>query len=144
MMLRLCAVAAKNIKMDIKNYKPLLSLFTLVGLAYVLHRIAFYLLGINDSTFYYSIETLYLVFLVLSIIVFVVLLKVKERSFDNVGMSFLLSTSIKMIVCYLILKPILRIATENNTIEKKNFFMMFILFLAIETVLTIRILNEKQ
>jgi hypothetical protein len=32
-----------------------------------------------------------------------------------------------MIVCYLILKPILQIATENNAIEK-NFFMMFILF----------------
>lgn len=144
MMLRLYAVTAKKIKMNIKNYKPLLSLFTLVGLAYVLHQIAFYLLGINDATFYYSIETLYLIFLVLSIIVFVVLLKVKERSFDNVGMSFLLSTSIKMIVCYLILKPILQMATENNAIEKNNFFMMFILFLAIETVLTIRILNEKQ
>lgn len=144
MMLRLYAVTAKNIKMNIKNYKPLLSLFTLVGLAYVLHRNAFYLLGINDATFYYSIETLYLIFLVLSIIVFVVLLKVKERSFDNVGMSFLLSTSIKMLVCYLILKPILQIATENNAIEKKNFFMMFILFLAIETILTIRILNKNQ
>jgi hypothetical protein len=74
----------------------------------------------------------------------VVLLKVKERSFDNVGMSFLLTTSIKMIVCYLILKPILQVTFQNNAVEKKNFFMMFILFLAIETILTIRILNEKQ
>jgi hypothetical protein len=53
--------------------------------------------------------------------------KVKERSFDNVGMSFLLSTSIKMIVCYLILKPILQIATENNAIEK-NFYDVYSLF----------------
>jgi glucan phosphoethanolaminetransferase (alkaline phosphatase superfamily) len=108
------------------------------------HRAAFYLLNIDEATFYYSIETLYLLFLGLSIIVFVVLLKVKERSFDNVGMSFLLTTSIKMIVCYLILKPILQVTFQNNAVEKKNFFMMFILFLAIETILTIRILNEKQ
>lgn len=134
----------KTNTMNLKNYKPLLPLLALAGLAYVVHRVAFYVLDINDATFYYSIETLYLLFLVLSIMIFVVLLKVKERSFDNVGMSFLLSTSIKMIVCYLILKPILQATTQNNAIEKKNFFMMFILFLAIETVLTIRILNEKQ
>jgi hypothetical protein len=97
-----------------------LSLFTLVGLAYVLHRIAFiYLLGINDALLLFDRDTLFNISL--SIIVFVVLLKVKERSFDNVGMSFLLSTSIKMIVCYLILKPILQIATENNAIEKRIF-----------------------
>lgn len=130
--------------MNLKNYKPLLPLLVLAVLAYVVHRVAFYLLEINDATFYYSIKTLYMVFLVLSIMVFVILLKVKERSFDNVGMSFLLSTSIKMIVCYLILKPILQVTAQNNAIEKKNFFMMFILFLAIETILTIRILNEKQ
>jgi hypothetical protein len=70
-------------------------------------------------------------------------IKVKEKSFDNVGMSFLLGTSIKMVFCYLILKPILHIVTYNNTIEKVNFFGMFILLL-IETVLTIRILKEKQ
>ena len=134
----------KTNTMNLKNYKPLLPLLALAGLAYVVHRVAFYLLDINDATFYYSIETLYMLFLVLSIMVFVILLKVKERSFDNVGMSFLLSTSIKMIVCYLILKPILQVTAQNNAIEKKNFFMMFILFLAIETILTIRILNEKQ
>jgi hypothetical protein len=43
-------------------------------------------------------------------------------------MSFLLGTSIKMVFCYLILKPILHIVTYNNTIEKVNFFGMFILF----------------
>jgi hypothetical protein len=37
------------------------------------------------------------------------------------GMSFLLGTSIKMVFCYLILKPILHIVTYNNTIEKLIF-----------------------
>ena len=130
--------------MNLQNSKPLLSLLLLAGLAYLLHKIIFYVLHINDQAFYYSIETLYLLFLGLSTIVFIVLLKVKERSFDNVGMSFLLGTSIKMVFCYLILRPLLQVSTQNNIIEKKNFFVMFILFLAIETILTIRILNEKQ
>ena len=123
------------------------SLLYLTGLAtffYVAHKIVFHFLVIDDQDFYYSMEKLYAVFYVLSFIVFIILLKVKERSFDNVGMSFLLSTSIKMIFCFLLLKPILKNASLENTLEKMNFFVVFILFLAIETILTIRLLNEKQ
>ena len=130
--------------MNLQNYKPLLSLLLLAVLFYILHKIIFHVFNINDEAFYYSIETLYLLFLALSILVFIALLKVKERSFDNVGMSFLLGTSIKMVFCYLILRPLLQVSNQNIAIEKKNFFVMFILFLAIETILTIRILNEKQ
>ena len=130
--------------MNSQNYKPLLNLVLLAGIAYLIHKILFYVLNINEESFHYSIEMLYLLFLSLSIIVFIVLLKVKERSFDNVGMSFLLGTSIKMIFCYFILRPLLKVSNHNNAIEKTNFFAMFILFLAIETILTIRILNEKQ
>ncbi|WP_035669012.1 hypothetical protein [Flavobacterium sp. 83] len=130
--------------MKLQIYKPLLNLVTVAGLAYILHKVVFYFFDINDKAFHYSIETLYLLFSGLSITVFIVLLKVKERSFDNIGMSFLLSTSIKMIFCYLILRPLLQVSNHSGTIEKKNFFVMFILFLAIETILTIRILNEKQ
>lgn len=130
--------------MNLKNYKPLLFLTGLAVIAYLLHKLIFNYLNINDNAFLYSIEFLYLFYYGLSFIVFIVLIKVKERSFDNVGMSFLLSTSVKMIFCYLILKPILQIKIYDNTIEKINFFMIFVLFLAIETLLTIRILNEKQ
>jgi uncharacterized membrane protein YjgN (DUF898 family) len=130
--------------MNLKNYKPLLSLALLIVVAYILHKVIFYSFNIDDTAFHYSIEALYLLFSVLSVVVLVVLLKVKERSFDNVGMSFLLSTSIKMVVCYLILRPVLQASGENSGIEKKNFFAMFILFLAMETILTIRILNKNQ
>lgn len=130
--------------MTFKNYKPVLNLLLLTVVAYALHKIIFYSFNIDDVAFHYSLEILYLIFSVLSIIVLVVLLKVKERSFDNVGMSFLLSTSIKMVVCYLILRPVLQASSQNNGIEKKNFLAMFILFLAMETILTIRILNKNQ
>lgn len=133
----------KKNTMNLQNYKSLLNLLLLSGSAYIFHKIIFYIFNINDEAFHYSLEELYLLFLGLSTIIFIVLLIVKERNFDNVGMSFLLGTSIKMIVCYLILRPLLEVSTHNNTIEKNNFFVMFILFLTIETALTVRILNEK-
>jgi hypothetical protein len=130
--------------MNLKNQKPLLNLALLAGIAYLLHKFIFYVLKIDVRSFQYSLEVLYLLFFAMSTLIFIVLLKVKEKSFDNVGMSFLLGTSIKMVFCYLILKPILHIVTYDNKIEKVNFFGMFILFLLMETVLTIRIVKEKQ
>jgi hypothetical protein len=130
--------------MNIRKYKSILFLSILSLIAFVFHQFIFDYLKINTNQFIYPLETLYFLFYGLSIIVFIVLLKVKEKSFDNIGMSFLLVTSLKMMICYLILIPILEARINENSIEKINFFMMFIIFLAIETILTIRILNEKQ
>ena len=130
--------------MGIQSFKPLLYLTGIVFLVYGMHKIIFHFSAIDTIDFHYTLERLYLLFYILSLIVFIILLKVKEKSFDNIGMSFLLSTSVKMIFCFLLLKPILKTATEENTLEKMNFFVVFILFLAIETILTIRLLNEKQ
>jgi hypothetical protein len=130
--------------MNLKNYKPILNLVLLAGIAYLTHKFIFYLFKIEETTFLYSMETLYLLFVAMSMLVFIVVLKVKGRSFDNVGMSFLLATTVKMVFCYLILNPILRINSHDNSLEKVNFFGIFVLFLTIETVLTIRILNKKQ
>ena len=65
--------------MNLQNYKPFLNLLLLAGSAYILHKIVFYVFKINDEVFHYSLEMLYLIFLGMSILVFVVLLKVKER-----------------------------------------------------------------
>lgn len=130
--------------MNLKKYKPLLILSALSLIAYVLHQLLFWFFKVNDDAFIYSLKTLYFLFFGLSTIVFVVMLEVKYKSFDNVGMSFLLLTNLKLVVCYILSKPILEVRAFDNTMEKINYFGMFILFLAIETILTIRILNEKQ
>jgi hypothetical protein len=130
--------------MSLKNLFPFIALLGIVILLYIIHQIVFYALNIDQSAFHYSLETLYLFFFVLSAIIFKVLLLVKERSFDNVGMSFLLTTSVKMIFCYLTLRPILQIPKGSNPAERINFFILFIVFLAIETLFTIRLVNEKQ
>lgn len=73
-----------------------------------------------------------------------ILLRVRSRNFDLLGMSFLIVTTLKMLICFLLARPILKNTAISAPIEKTNFFVMFIVFLAIETVVTIRILNEKQ
>jgi hypothetical protein len=130
--------------MNLKKRHPFLILLGLVFVLYVVHKLVFHWFKINQEPFRYSLETLYLFFLFLSAIVFKVLLVVKERSFDNVGMSFLLATSVKMVFCYLAVRPLLQTPTPNNPTERINFFMLFVIFLTIETLFTIGLVNEKQ
>lgn len=132
--------------MDLKNYKPVFNLLIISLVLYLLHKTFFYVFKttINIQSFHYSLETLYLFFIICSTTILFILIKIKQKSLDNVGMAFLMATSIKMVFCYIMLRPILNNTGVNNSIEKTNFFVMFILFLAIETIVTIRILNNKQ
>jgi len=129
--------------MIFKNYKTYLFLVISVLIAYVLHKLGFYLFKVNSEQFYYSLEKLYAIFFLLSFIIILIVLKISERNFDQVGMSFLLLTTFKIFFYYLLLKPILKIRHYDITMEKMNFFGMFILFLTIETIVTIRILSKK-
>lgn len=130
--------------MNLKKMFPFLILMGTSLLLFVIHKIVFYSLQINQELFHYSLETLYLFFFFSSTIIFKVLLIIKEKSFDNVGMSFLLATSIKMVFCYLVLRPLLQNPDPNNPTERISFFILFIVFLTIETLFTIRLVNEKQ
>ena len=129
--------------MILKNYKSLLFLFISVVVAYVVHQLVFYFFKIDQQTFYYSLEQLYDIFFILSFVIVFILLMIKKRNFDQLGMSFLLLTSSKLVFYYLLLKPILNRTHYDIRIEKINFFVLFVLFLTIETVLTIRILSKK-
>lgn len=130
--------------MNASFLKKTISLLLVIGLFFVLHNLLFYTLNINTASFTYSLVELYLWFTLFTFVVVFVLLWVRIKSFDNVGMSFLLATSAKMLFCYLILRPLLRLSGAENTIEKVNFFGLFILFLLIETLFTIHLVNEKK
>ena len=127
-----------------KNYKSILHLFFFALAAYVLHKAAFLVLDLNSQTFYYSIEFLYLIFFGLSALLYLILLIVKEKNFEIVGMAFLFGTFTQMLIGYLILRPILENHSAEVMVEKINFFITFILFLLFETLLTARLLNEKR
>ncbi len=95
------------------------------------------------SQWVYSVTTLYSIFFVFSLIIMSVLSFVRKKNLDYVGYTFLIATSLKMTIAYFLFRPILKATTHEVSTEKTNFFIIFICFLAIETLLTIRILNNK-
>lgn len=123
------------------NYSILGFFLIIAFFMYVIHKNLFTFAQISTDGFYYSIDKMYLLFSLFSIIIILVLIKVKERNLDIVGNTFLLLTTLKMIGCYVLVRPILKL---SNTTEKWNFFTLFILFLLIETSLTISLLNKDK
>lgn len=119
-------------------------LFFVAFSLYIIHRLVFLISTLNaaQENFYFSITFLYVLFFVFSKTILFIVKRVSEKSFDNTGMVFMIATSIKIGIVYFIIKPILN--PHNNQIEKINVFFIFICFLLIETVITMRILNKKQ
>lgn len=132
--------------MNLKNFRPLLEILGISVAVYLAHKLFFYLNENNPKfqNFHFPIEYIYGFFFICSVVIVFILIKVKEKNIDNVGYTFLLITCIKMAVSYAILYPILHSGNLNVKVEKIDFFIIFALFLTIETIVTIRILNNKQ
>ena len=132
--------------MKLKKYQPILEVIVIAILAYLLHKLFFYLNANNPKfqNFHTSVEALYGFFTLCSVVILFILLKVKDKSQEQVGYVFLLVTCAKMGIAYAVLSPILHSGSPNVGIQKINFFIIFAVFLVIETVVTIRILNYKQ
>lgn len=115
-------------------------------LVYLVHKLVFFLNENNPNLqgFHFPIEVVYGFFFVCSLLIILILIKVNEKNIDNVGFTFLLVTFIKMGLSYIILSPILNSGNLNVRTEKIDFFIIFALFLTIETIVTVRILNNKQ
>lgn len=124
--------------------KKIIPLLLIIGVAYGLHELLFFVVKISALQFVYSLKALYAWFTLFTVLIVFALLLVKRKSLDNVGMSFLLLTTVKMLFCYLLLRPIVKAATLQNSTEKINFFTLFIFFLLLETLFTIHLVNEKQ
>ena len=132
--------------MKLKKFQPLLEVFVASFLLFGFHKAFLYFNENNRNyqNFYFSLETIYSFFLVCSLIIVFILIFVKEKSIDNVGNAFLLITVLKIGISFVLLNPILNSGNPNIGFEKMNFFVIFALFLIIETIVTIRILNNNQ
>lgn len=130
--------------MKLVNKTLFLVLILLTVLFYLVHLQVLHFISFKPSTFYYSLELEYCCFALATAVIVFVLQKIKQKNFDTVGLIFLWITSIKMIACFFAVRPILQLESPTASIEKINFFVIFILFLAIETAITINLLNEKK
>ena len=133
-------------KMVIKDFKPLGYLLLAIMFFYFLHLLIFNYCNINldKKVFSYSLQELYLFFSVFSIIIIFMIINIKQKNIDLVGNVFLLTTCVKLIVCFLLIRTSIDNPNFNHSLEKWNFLSMFMLFLILETVTTITILNKKQ
>ncbi len=132
--------------MKIRKYQPLLEVLTAAVAFYILHKLLFDFIPSfpETSQFYYQLEFLYGFFCICSLLIIFILIKVKSKNIDVVGNTFMALTCFKILISYLILRPILNLPLEIAKIEKINFFVIFALFLATETIATIRLLNKKE
>jgi hypothetical protein len=133
-------------KLNLKNWQPILELSIVSTVVFLIHKLVFFIKRNNPSfhNFHYQIETIYFFFFACSLILLFILILVKSKNIDNVGYTFLLITCSKMAIAYIVLLPILNSDTKSVAIEKINFFIVFALFLAIETIITIRIVNNNR
>jgi len=128
-----------------QKYKPVGLILLIAAIAFAVHKVFFLIFDpIAESHFYYRLTFLYSLFCVCSVAIVLVLIRVKQKNIDSVGQAFLLLTCVKMAGAYAVLYPILQLSGPEAKIEKINFFIVFAAFLAIETIVTIRILNNKQ
>lgn len=132
--------------MDLKKYFPILTITLLSIFVYAGHKLVYYLNqnNVKWQFAHFKFETVYGFFFVCSIILIFILIKVKEKNIDSVGLVFLWLTCLKMGISYVLFSPIVKAVSPNSNIEKINFFVIFALFLTIETFVTTRILNNKQ
>ena len=132
--------------MNFKKYKPLIEVTLFSIPVYLVHKLIFFFYENNPNLqeFHYPIEIVYGFFFINSLLIIFILIKVNEKNINNVGFTFLLVTFIKMALSYVILSPILNSGNTNVRTEKIDFFIIFALFLTIETIVTARILNYKQ
>ena len=132
--------------MNLKKYTSLFIVVIAAVIGLVIHKIVshFIILKEFEDNFVYATPTLYALFSVLSMVILFALMKVKEVEINYVGYAFLAFTTVKMVIAYAFLRPIINSDLPKTPTEKINFFIVFIYFLAIETILTIRILNNKQ
>jgi hypothetical protein len=99
-------------------------------------------LGTATHNFIYPLWLIYLFFFGFTVIILAVLLKISLKNKEQVGYVFLFLTALKMAASYFMARPVLTKTIDDPT-EKVNFFVVFILFLAIEAYYTARLLNNK-
>lgn len=94
------------------------------------------------DNFAYPLWLVYLFFFGFTVIILAVLLKISVINKEQIGYAFLFLTALKMAASYFMARPVLTKTIDDPT-EKINFFVVFILFLAIEAYYTARLLNNK-
>lgn len=97
----------------------------------------------KKTNFPISLEKQFLFFTISLLIITTISYFVQKRNKDIVGMVFMATTVVKTFATFFIFKSIVNISDEMVD-SKTNFFLLYMFFLALETLATIILLNKKQ
>lgn len=132
--------------MKLKKLKPFFEVLTLSLFFYGIHKMLSFLgvIFLESQNFTFSVEYIFWFFTICSLFIIATLLFVKQKSKDNVGNVFMLITCIKVGGSFFLMNQIQNFNGQSIGIEKINFFVIFLVFLGLETLITIRILNNNN
>lgn len=130
----------------IKTLQPVFAILLFSVVTFIVFKLVYSLFNLNQKVdlFMYSLTFLVVLFAFLSCAIIALLQIVKRKNFDSVGYAFMALTSLKIGLLLFWAQPILKNTAEIAKFEKINFFILFALFLAIETIVAAQILNNKQ
>lgn len=128
--------------MNIENYRPLAELTAASIASFVVHQLFYYFLDVDTSAFSYSVIVLYATFFVIAIVTISLLMFIKRTNINSVGSTMMLLTCLKMVPAFMIMNPAIDLNVKNPGLERANFLIIFGVFLIIETVVAIRLLNR--
>ena len=130
----------------IKTLQPVFMILLFSVVTFIVFKLVYSLFNLNQKVdlFMYSLTFLVVLFAILSCAIIALLQIVKRKNFDSVGYAFMALTSLKIGLLLFWAQPILKNTAEIAKFEKINFFILFALFLAIETIVAAQILNNKQ
>jgi hypothetical protein len=127
-----------------QNFKALSLLCGLIAIIYFLFKVFFIQNQIDTKNFAYSLESLFLFFAIFAMVIAFVLSIIREKNLDIVGYVFLILTSVQMGTSFFFGRPIIKNQSPQILTEKWIFFSLFIVFLVLETLYTVWLLNKKD
>ncbi|MFA5556451.1 MAG: DUF6168 family protein [Flavobacteriaceae bacterium] len=128
-----------------KKYSPFFLVILCTVLLFFVHKSIVTFSGWNEvfNEFHYALEKLYLVFGLASLLIIFILIKVKQRNFDQIGMTFMALITVKMATFYFVFKSVITDRTDEVQWERTNFIILFMTFLIMETLISAQILKSK-
>lgn len=123
----------------VKKYTIVLVGFLASFLFYYLHKVFFF-----DYLTNFTVEFLHLIFSISTIAILLILNIIYYKKPDNVGYSFMAITTFKMLILVVVFKKTIQTAPEILKPEKTTILLLFLIYLAVETILIARLLNKNQ
>jgi hypothetical protein len=120
--------------------KSILLLVILSLIGFVLNKAILYLIFPKEN-YCFSLPTYFITFTIIAALLVTILFFIGKRELMYVGYSFLWFTVLQMTICGILVKTILLSISKT---ERINFFIICLYYLAIETFLSIKILNKPQ